>query len=104
VLGFNEPDNQSQASAPGPETTETDSSFDCTALPASIFMTLHHQANLTVGQALQLWPKVAGKAQSCGSPAVASDYDWLSKFLKSAQVLLAPPASFLPSIFPLLFV
>jgi hypothetical protein len=96
VLGFNEPDNQSQARAPSPETkNKTDSTFDCTALPSSNFMTTHHQANLTVGQALQLWPKAAGKARSCGSPAVASDYDWLSKFLKSAQVLPAPPACFL---------
>ena len=60
------------------------------------------QSDLTVDQAVSLWPKVAAKARACGSPAMASNYTWLQDFLKSAQVSpsrLAPATQ--PSISPL---
>ena len=44
------------------------------------------QSDLTVDQAVSLWPRVAAKARACGSPAMASNYTWLQDFLKSAQV------------------
>ena len=47
---------------------------------------IHLQSDLSVEQAVALWPKVAAKARACGSPAMASNYTWLGAFLKSAQV------------------
>ena len=47
---------------------------------------IHLQSDLSVEQAVALWPKVTAKARACGSPAMASNYSWLGAFLKSAQV------------------
>jgi hypothetical protein len=53
-----------------------------------LFDLMYLQSALSVEQAVALWPKVAAKAQACGSPAMASNYTWLDAFLKSAQVAL----------------
>lgn len=48
------------------------------------------QSDMSVEQALRVWPQVAAKAPACGSPAVASNYTWLAEFLRSAQVPPSP--------------
>ena len=44
-----------------------------------------HQSHMDVDTAVGLWPQVASKASKAVSPAVASDYVWLSGFLQKAS-------------------
>jgi len=47
------------------------------------------QSNMTVSQALRLWPKLMGTGLTLGSPAVATDAatpgGWLDKFMRGAK-------------------